>query len=433
MVVHISADDAMAACHTRQFADRVGNRDYASIDELLSCARDAWRTRVTVAGWLEAFAAHPQIGDAAAIRAKFAAGAGAAQRRFGALSTDEQGAALGSGDEALLAELAALNRSYLEKFGHIFIVCASGKAAPEILGELRRRVRASPLEELRAAAAEQWAITELRLRKAWEAAAAAAAGGASAAAAAAAAKASSAAAAPSSLFAAGPMSGAAATAAAGRAAARTEQIGRHLAAPAAGGSGAPPGGGRSPITTHVLDTALGLPARDMAVELHVLRQGAAASGGGGGGGAAAENNDDRAAAADDAFAAAAAGWTLLCAARTDAEGRVGGLLPPGSALEPGATYRVRFATGPYLVAMARRFYGGQGGGGIEGGGEGAGAAPLRRPPPGFPFAHASPTAPPFYPRADVEFTVPRDPQARRAHYHVPLLLSPYGFSTYRGS
>ena len=61
--------------------------------------------------------------------------------------------------------LAQLNQAYEEKFGYIFIVCASGKTSEEMLAILRSRLGNDPDEELRIAAAEQAQITELRLKK----------------------------------------------------------------------------------------------------------------------------------------------------------------------------------------------------------------------------------------------------------------------------
>jgi 5-hydroxyisourate hydrolase / 2-oxo-4-hydroxy-4-carboxy-5-ureidoimidazoline decarboxylase len=392
--LRVSFEDALAACHTREFADPLAARNqYSTLDDLLTHARDTWWTRVSVRGWLEAFAAHPKIGDAAAIKARFAAAAGqpgpgaggeaAATATFSRLSSAEQGAALATGDDATFASLAELNAQYEQRFGHIFIICASGRSAGEILQELRRRIQRTPLEELRAAAEEQIAITELRLRKLVTAAAAA--GGEAA------------------------VGGGAGGGGSGAADRRLEQLGRQLsAAPAP----TPAPAGRSPITTHVLDTALGLPAQGMAIELHCRRPG----GGGGGGGAGADGPPP-----SPPGSSSSSSWVLLASARTDADGRVGNLLPTGSSLEPGATYRVRFSTGAYLEGLSRRFF-------PEGGNSGGGAAA----DPALPFQH-SPARPPFYPRADVEFTVPIDVQARRAHYHIPLLLSPFGFSTYRGS
>ncbi len=110
----------------------------------------------TDADWLEAFAAHPRIGDVDALRAKFAATA--------AWASGEQAGVAGASESTLRA-LAEGNRDYEAKFGHIFIVCATGKTADEMLGLLRERLANEPDAELAVAAAEQAKITAIRLRK----------------------------------------------------------------------------------------------------------------------------------------------------------------------------------------------------------------------------------------------------------------------------
>ena len=115
--------------------------------------------------------------------------------------------------------------------------------------------------------------------------------------------------------------------------------------------------GGSTISTHVLDTALGEPARGIRVSL--------------------QRPNPR------------GGDTELGAGVTDDDGRVRDLLAPGVAL-PEGTYRLRFDTGPYFARSGR-----------EG----------------------------FFPEVSVTFVVGRAAQ----HYHVPILLSPFGYSTYRGS
>ena len=112
----------------------------------------------------------------------------------------------------------------------------------------------------------------------------------------------------------------------------------------------------SGLSTHVHDTALGRPAAGVEVRLE------------------ARDGD---------------GWRLLAATRTDDDGRVPRLLPPGEPLRA-ETYRLRFATGAYHAAR-----------GVAG----------------------------FYPEVTIEFAV-RD---ATEHHHVPLLLAPHGYSTYRGS
>ena len=112
----------------------------------------------------------------------------------------------------------------------------------------------------------------------------------------------------------------------------------------------------SPITSHVLDTALGRPATGLAVRLDVL------------------DGSGR--------------YATLAAGATNDQGRITDLVAPGS-LEA-RTYRLTFETGAWFAAAGR---------------------------------------PVFYPQVDVVFTV----QASGEHHHIPLLLSPFGYSTYRGT
>ena len=128
-------------------------RPFGSTEALLAAAREEWFT-LGQDDWLEAFRHHPKIGDRAALRARFPATAH--------LSAREQHGVSGAPDEILDA-LAAGNREYEEKFGFIFIVCATGKSAGEMLGLLRARLPNPPEREIRIAASEHAQITELRL------------------------------------------------------------------------------------------------------------------------------------------------------------------------------------------------------------------------------------------------------------------------------
>ena len=105
---------------------------------------------------LEAFAHHPKIGGKDALRAKFAATSDWAKR-------EQSGAA--AADEATLDALARGNADYEARFGFIFIVCATGKSAAEMLAILRARLPNARAAELETAAAEQSKITKLRLEK----------------------------------------------------------------------------------------------------------------------------------------------------------------------------------------------------------------------------------------------------------------------------
>ena len=106
--------------------------------------------------WLEAFAHHPKIGDLESLRRKFAA-----TREW---AGNEQAGA-GSASEDVLQGLAQGNRLYEAKFGFIFIICATGKSAGEMLAALQTRLENDRETEISNAAGEQKQITDLRLRK----------------------------------------------------------------------------------------------------------------------------------------------------------------------------------------------------------------------------------------------------------------------------
>lgn len=106
--------------------------------------------------WLAAFTHHPKIGDLDSLKAKYAG-----NREW---SGGEQ-AGIGQADEATLVALAEGNAEYESRFGYIFIVCASGKSASEMLHLLQQRLDHDPANELKIAAEEQKRITRLRLEK----------------------------------------------------------------------------------------------------------------------------------------------------------------------------------------------------------------------------------------------------------------------------
>jgi 2-oxo-4-hydroxy-4-carboxy-5-ureidoimidazoline decarboxylase len=130
-------------------------RPFASEDELIQIAAAVWNDQeiLQTDDWLEAFSAHPKIGETKATKAQFAE-----------WSAVEQ-AGMNSADERLKQALVEANREYLEKFGFIFIVCASGKSAGEMLELCRARLGNDRETEIANAAAEQQKITEIRLRK----------------------------------------------------------------------------------------------------------------------------------------------------------------------------------------------------------------------------------------------------------------------------
>ena len=133
----------------------IGERPFESLDDLIAKADRVWWA-LDPGDWLEAFRSHPKIGE------KKAAVATSDQSKQ--WSAAEQ-AGIGDAANSALARLAELNQKYEEKFGYIFIVCATGKSSDEMLAILRSRLGNNPDEELRVAAAEQAKITELRLKK----------------------------------------------------------------------------------------------------------------------------------------------------------------------------------------------------------------------------------------------------------------------------
>lgn len=145
-----------ACCGSARWVERMlARRPFGDDERLQAAAREEWFA-LPPQDWLEAFAHHPQIGDRESLRARFP--------RTAHLSAAEQGGIAGASDETLGA-LADLNRAYQQKFGYIFIVCATGRSADEMLAALQHRINNDPQTELRIAAEEQAQITALRLRR----------------------------------------------------------------------------------------------------------------------------------------------------------------------------------------------------------------------------------------------------------------------------
>ncbi len=123
--------------------------------ELLENAEEVWFDLGEVE-WKEAFEHHPKIGDVESLTKKFASTAQWA-------SGEQSGVQTASAQT--IEALAEGNQQYEEKFGYIFIVCATGKSAEEMLGMLQTRLRNTAAEEMKIAADEQNKITRLRLEK----------------------------------------------------------------------------------------------------------------------------------------------------------------------------------------------------------------------------------------------------------------------------
>ena len=124
-------------------------------EELLNTADEKWAD-CSEEDWLEAFTHHPKIGDVDSLKKKFASTA--------TWASGEQSGVQTASDKIIL-ELAKGNTDYEQKFGCIFIVCATGKSASEMLELLKARMHHKREHELHVAAAEQAKITQLRLKK----------------------------------------------------------------------------------------------------------------------------------------------------------------------------------------------------------------------------------------------------------------------------
>jgi 2-oxo-4-hydroxy-4-carboxy-5-ureidoimidazoline decarboxylase len=129
------------------------NRPFDSLEALFATTDKIWSS-LPEEDWQQAFDSHPRLGES---KAK------SATTQSLTWSASEQNAA--QTDEATQTTLAAANRAYEAKFGRIFILCATGRTATDILTILQRRLNNDAATELREAIEQQLLITQLRLRK----------------------------------------------------------------------------------------------------------------------------------------------------------------------------------------------------------------------------------------------------------------------------
>lgn len=246
---------------------------FASEKQLVDLSASIWYDDCGESDWRESFTHHPKIGDVKSLTEKFA-------------GKEQAGVAIAT--QETIQALAKANTDYEAKNGFIFIVCATGKSAEEMLQILLDRLKNTPEEELHIAMGEQQKISIIRFKKML----------------------------PDSDF-------------------------SFLKV--------------SQITTHVLDTAVGLPGKNISIRLQ-----------------AKQNNV----------------WQTIAQGITNNDGRIPDLLPQDRNLKPD-TYKMVFDTGSYYKTQNLKT---------------------------------------FYPEVEIQFTT-----FDETHYHVPLLLNPFGYSTYRGS
>lgn len=326
--------DFLACCGSTKFAkEMVLASPFTSLDEAVAAARNIWFNKVDVNGWLEAFSSHPQIGQSPS----------SAHTSNAAVqwSKGEQSTALATATGSSLQELSDWNARYKQKFGFVFLICASGRSTAEILAELKKRYLNRPIIEFEIGAQEQMKVTELRLGK---------------------------------LFSTKTKAASTGNQSPPDFATKVEEdrvgiIGGHLTAALNSPSGKAsqiPTRTRPPITTHVLDVSQGCPAAGVEVRLEMWN-----------------GIQPR-----PLFGKIDVGsWVFQGSSTTDADGRSGQLMSIVNDVKPGI-YRISFNTGKYC-------------------------------PSGF------------FPYVSIVFEI-RESQ-NKEHFHVPLLLSPFSFGTYRGS
>nr|AKF43400.1 transthyretin-like S-allantoin synthase protein [Pelargonium nanum] len=326
--------DYLACCGSSKFAKEMASASpFETLEDALTTARHIWFNKVDVNGWLEAFEAHPQIGKSPSPNHKSETSA--------QWSKGEQTTALATATGSSLLELSDWNAQYTQKFGFMFLVCATGMSISEILSELKKRYPNRPIIECEIAAQEQMKITELRLAKLFSTKAEAA-----------------------STHDQQPMApakkveedrmsiiGDDVPVLSQEPADRTSQVSSRT---------------RPPITTHVLDVSRGSPAVGMDVQLEMWM-----------------NKESR----PSFDATDIGGWVMQGFSTTDKDGRSGQLMSIVDSVNPGI-YRISFNTGKYC--------------------------------PGG-----------FFPYVSLVFEI-RETQ-KSEHFHVPLLFSPFSFTTYRGS
>ena len=153
----VEAEKELLQCcgSTRWAQQMAATRPFKTLEALLASADTIWWS-LDRNDWLEAFRSHPKIGEKkAADPVSTQASQWSGQERAGVATASQE----------TVDSLASLNRAYEEKFGFIFIICATGKTSAEMMSSLRERLEHDAVDELPIAATEQSKITALRLNK----------------------------------------------------------------------------------------------------------------------------------------------------------------------------------------------------------------------------------------------------------------------------
>lgn len=151
-----AANEILPCCGSKAWAaGMAARRPLQDVTTLLAASDETWGN-LTAADWTEAFRSHPRIGESRGVHS--------ASAQSATWSAQEQ-RNVADADDAVKIALADANQEYERRFHRIFIVCATGKSAPEILETLRRRLQNDEHAELLEAAEQQRQIMQIRLKK----------------------------------------------------------------------------------------------------------------------------------------------------------------------------------------------------------------------------------------------------------------------------
>jgi 2-oxo-4-hydroxy-4-carboxy-5-ureidoimidazoline decarboxylase len=152
-------------CGSKRWARAmVDSRPFAGVESMCHRADHIWWT-LDPADWREAFAAHPRIGSTSSSEPVGHNASSAPDEPAESKWSRQEQARVALAPDLVRERLAAANRAYEARFGYLFIVCATGKSAEEMLASCEQRLANDPDAELRIAADEQSRITRLRLMK----------------------------------------------------------------------------------------------------------------------------------------------------------------------------------------------------------------------------------------------------------------------------
>ncbi|HTL46404.1 MAG TPA: 2-oxo-4-hydroxy-4-carboxy-5-ureidoimidazoline decarboxylase [Vicinamibacterales bacterium] len=150
-----AAGELRICCGAERWVSRMlARRPFGSLEAARAAAREEWFA-LSTDDWKQAFVHHPRIGDRSALRARFGEAA--------AVSSAREQSGISGADGVVLQRLLESNREYESRFGYLFIVCATGKTAEQMLQILRERLTNHPDEEMLIAAAEHAKICDSRL------------------------------------------------------------------------------------------------------------------------------------------------------------------------------------------------------------------------------------------------------------------------------